>query len=402
MRHIYIFNTDSVAGDYGIGTYIKQLMECLNSERDLKITIVTMLSNQKEFSVWENDRERQINIPFPIAFSSWLMQTKGMEHYCFSIACLLKKYIDVNEKNIFHFNYYQQAYLMTFMKDIVPQARIIFTIHYINNTPHVNKKNSKEKQSYFEQIQLNNIVSKADKIICLSKHTYQLMSENGYPIMKLEYIPNGLKDEYKRIDTEKKRKLKKIFGFRKEDKIFLYVGRLTEAKGLLYLLRALKKIFTQYTNVCLLIVGNGDFNSCLKECTPHYNNIVFTGKITKKELYMLYQIADIGIQPSLNEQCSYVAIEMMMHELPLIGFDAPGIGEMIHMKENGYKVLVDAAQNKSDAMIKGLEHCIIDCLKEELYWSKLGNNSRKTYSSIYSLNKMKYKMKDIYFPDIVL
>jgi hypothetical protein len=53
-------------------------------------------------------------------------------------------------------------------------------------------------------------------------------------------------------------------------------------------------------------------------------------------------------------------------------------------------------------MIKGLEHCIIDCLKEELYWSKLGNNSRKTYSSIYSLNKMKYKMKDIYFPDIVL
>ena len=95
MRHIYIFNTDSVAGDYGIGTYIKQLMECLNSERDLKITIVTMLSNQKEFSVWENDRERQINIPFPIAFSSWLMQTKGMEHYCFSIACLLKKYLSL-------------------------------------------------------------------------------------------------------------------------------------------------------------------------------------------------------------------------------------------------------------------------------------------------------------------
>ena len=29
MKHIYIFNTDSQAGDYGIGTYLRELKACL-------------------------------------------------------------------------------------------------------------------------------------------------------------------------------------------------------------------------------------------------------------------------------------------------------------------------------------------------------------------------------------
>ena len=38
MKHIYIFNTDSQAGDYGIGTYLRELKACLRSDPEIILT----------------------------------------------------------------------------------------------------------------------------------------------------------------------------------------------------------------------------------------------------------------------------------------------------------------------------------------------------------------------------
>ena len=38
----------------------------------------------------------------------------------------------------------------------------------------------------------------------------------------------------------------------------------------------------------------------------------------KKELYEIYQMADVGVVPSLYEPFGYVAVEMMMHRLPIV------------------------------------------------------------------------------------
>ena len=40
MRHIYLINSDSRAAQYGIGTYIIQVINCLSSIDSLRLTVV--------------------------------------------------------------------------------------------------------------------------------------------------------------------------------------------------------------------------------------------------------------------------------------------------------------------------------------------------------------------------
>ena len=75
MKHIYIFNTDSQAGDYGIGTYLRELKACLRSDPETILTFVELQSTQKEFSVVEMAGVRCIKIPSPQAHPSWQFHT---------------------------------------------------------------------------------------------------------------------------------------------------------------------------------------------------------------------------------------------------------------------------------------------------------------------------------------
>ena len=61
----------------------------------------------------------------------------------------------------------------------------------------------------------------------------------------------------------------------------------------------------------------------------------------KNLLFEFYQIADVGVMPSFHEQCSYVAIEMMMMGVPLITSDSTGLKEMQANKEFMLKTYIN-------------------------------------------------------------
>ena len=82
-----------------------------------------------------------------------------------------------------------------------------------------------------------------------------------------------------------------------------------------------------------------DYSDGICRCQPEYN-------VDKEYVYKFYQIATIGVLPSYTEQCSYAAIEMMMHGLPLIGTTAGGISEMIEEGKTGYKIHLKEEDNK--------------------------------------------------------
>ena len=92
-------------------------------------------------------------------------------------------------------------------------------------------------------------------------------------------------------------------------------------------------------------------------CNGIWGKVIFTGKLRKDQLYRFYQIADIGVLPSCQEQCSYVGIEMLMHGIPLVGTDAMGISEMI---EEGYHngdivILLRSGAGRMEPMAEFLE-----------------------------------------------
>lgn len=109
----------------------------------------------------------------------------------------------------------------------------------------------------------------------------------------------------------------------------LFVGRLDEIKGLKYLILAFEEIAGKHPDTHLVIVGDGDFQPYLVQGRKLKERVAFLGKMQYDEVDDVYKSAYIGVMPSFHEQCSYTAIEMMRHGIPIVGTDSTGLGEML-------------------------------------------------------------------------
>ena len=125
-------------------------------------------------------------------------------------------------------------------------------------------------------------------------------------------------------------------------------------------------------------------------CKPYWKNITFTGRLEQEDLYELYQIADLGIMMSMHEQCSYVAIEMMMFGLPIIGTDSTGLNEMLEETE---KVCV--TYNEKDVVLP-LTECA-DKMFSSLTGESKSSNTRHRYDRNYVMkNWVEFYRQEVY------
>lgn len=395
MKHIYIFNNATRAAQYGIGTYVRQIIHCLKEVRGLRITLIDLNADPTEVVVKEEAEVRTIQIPV-IKYSG----TESDYHrYYRNLMYVLTSYIQVEEENIFHLNYLHNRPIVPILRQHFAGCRILLTVHYINwcftlkgNTSLFQRilakseedRNEEEAEICQDYEHDQQLFKEVDRVICLSEYTRQLLQVTyGTPREKTALIYNGLEDEVHFLHPEKRAERKRFLFFDEEDKIILFVGRLDEIKGLDYLIKAFRGVLKEVPKAHLLIVGDGSFSNYMKEATDLAGRITYTGKVDKEILYKYYQIATVGVMPSFHEQCSYVGIEMMMHGIPLIGTDSTGLGEMI---EDDYRLHIsetDEAQIDTDELSRLLLSVLHkpDNLLSQLY--------RERYETYYSLQVMK-------------
>ena len=164
----------------------------------------------------------------------------------------------------------------------------------------------------------------------------------------------------KRITPEERKKIRDEFGFKKEDIVLLFCGRIIQVKGAKELLQAM--INLKRTDIKLLMIGSAEFGDNV--VTPYVQEVQklvekagehvrFTGYIENCELYRYYQAADIQVIPSLWEEAAgLIAIEGMLSGLPLIITKSGG---MIEYAPSDVAVWVDReniVQNLEDAIIR--------------------------------------------------
>ncbi|WP_304123439.1 glycosyltransferase family 4 protein [Methanosphaera cuniculi] len=126
-------------------------------------------------------------------------------------------------------------------------------------------------------------------------------------------------------------------------KTILYVGRLIKRKGVIYLIKAFKKLHEKHENVKLIIVGEGDEEKTLKKYIKDHQipDITFTGKIPNNQLKDYYQMANLVVVPSTDDEMGdpwvFILNEAMYYSNPVIATDAVGAAyDMI--EDNGYMV----------------------------------------------------------------
>lgn len=222
---------------------------------------------------------------------------------------------------------------------------------------------------------------KIDCIITPSKFYYDKFIEFGVDSRRVRYIPNFLEMPEERPATCK--------GSGEEDgsRYVLYLGRISEEKGVLTLIRAVEG-----TEWSLKIAGTGPLlESCQEYITQHHmENVELLGFKQGEPLRELVQRARAIVLPSeWYENSPYSGIEAISQGKVIIGSDLGGIPELIREGRNGY--LFHAGD------ISALRACIsrVNSLDEKEY-QRMEAASRELFEAKFTAKLHYQQLMEVY------
>jgi len=224
-------------------------------------------------------------------------------------------------------------------------------------------------------------MEKADKIIAVSQFTKRTVIEKyGINPDKITVIYNAV---YPISEGEKQ-------------KLVLFLGRLTIQKGADVFLRAAKKVSEFEPGVRFVVAGAGDLlpdliNQAVKLGIS--NRVIFTDRLTDKEMKHMYGIASVYVMPSVSEPFGITALEAISAGTPTIASKTAGVCETFH---NCLKVDFwdsDEIANKIIALLRyeSLNKAITEKGKQEIELFTWDNVAEKTLDIYNGLNAARLK-----------
>ncbi len=183
-------------------------------------------------------------------------------------------------------------------------------------------------------------------------------------------------------------------GIKDDEKIVLYVGRLSKEKKLDVLLKAAKALSKKKKNIKFLIAGSGPADIYYKTIMRRLGleNVQFLGPISREKLPEVYAAADVFCIPSTFETQGIVALEAMASGKPVVCADYLALKELIINGKNGEKFnpgdylacskKIEKALNNSDAYIKEAVNTAM-----RFSPSKVTDKLLEVYSSVLNQDK---------------
>lgn len=171
----------------------------------------------------------------------------------------------------------------------------------------------------------------------------------------IEQIPNGVHAEKFIFTTEKKKALRQQFNLSNDKQYLLYIGRLSEEKGLDILIAAMNELKkNNLLSFQVLIAGSGNLDSYLKSCVSNYNlenSISFLGQLSREEVALWMAVSDGVCLPSRREGLPNVILEALASGLPVVASRVGGVPELLN-KENGIMVEPENPQALAEGIVK--------------------------------------------------
>ena len=207
---------------------------------------------------------------------------------------------------------------------------------------------------------------------------------------KIEIIPMGVNvDLFKKKKTQKPKKYSK-------NKVLLFVGRLSDQKGLQYLVDSMVDLMRYDKHIKLLVIGEGPYEKILRKRISSKDvgsNVEFLGSISTDKVSEYHNFADIFILPSLSNKTGTEALglsllEAMASGCAVVGTNVGGISFAIKNGDNGLLV----RQKDHHA----LSHAIITILKNKKKSLSMGKNAAKFVRENYSWKTISKDFGKIY------
>lgn len=206
---------------------------------------------------------------------------------------------------------------------------------------------------------------------------------------KIVTIPNGVDIAYFAPSRWERGNSRAELGLSRDSFCIGTVARLTEAKGLKYLLLAMKRVNKSIPDVILLIVGDGPLREELEEYSRELgidNAVIFTGY--RSDTPRMLAAMDVFVLASVREGLGVSLLEAMAMQKPVIATRVGGIPEVIQDGVDGILIPPTDANE--------LARAIINIFKDREFSDNLALNARKRIVEYFSIESTAKRIGSLY------
>ncbi|HIH31756.1 TPA: glycosyltransferase family 4 protein [Candidatus Woesearchaeota archaeon] len=221
-----------------------------------------------------------------------------------------------------------------------------------------------------------NLYNRCDLIIMPSNNVAEIFMWNNIRTRSVIVNLGVDTEKFKPLDNDATRKeLRDKLNIEPSDIVIGYHGRIGREKDLVTLLRAFTRLQNHYTNIKLMIVGDGV--ESVKKQFYDRKDVIMIGSKNNPIPYL--QIMDIYCLTSLTETTCLSMLEAMSCKLACISTEVGFIRSYI---KNGFNGLFFEKQNPYH-LVRQIERFINDSVLRQ----KLGENARATVIERFSWDK---------------
>jgi glycosyltransferase involved in cell wall biosynthesis len=226
------------------------------------------------------------------------------------------------------------------------------------------------------------------KVIAISEAIAGILRESGLAEHRLVVIRSAV-DTERFTTTPDRQAFRATFGLSHSDTVAAVIAQLIPRKGHRYLLQAMAQLGSSHPALKLIVFGQGPLETELRRLTLQLglgSAVQFAGFRPDLDDYL--PCLDLLVQPSLAEGLGVAALKAAAAGIPVVGFAAGGLREVVEDGKTGLLV------RPKD--VEALRHAIASLSERPELRRKFGAAGRQRMQSEFSIDRMVERHRQLY------
>lgn len=182
-----------------------------------------------------------------------------------------------------------------------------------------------------------------DAIVTINSEDYEIIKTRGFK-NKLSYKIHGIGINPSRliIENQDVNELRRIYGYKPDDFILLYLAEFVPGKNHQFLINALPELIKLIPNIRMVFAGRGEDKDKLMRLTKNIgvdNHVDFIG--FRDDVGNVISISDLGVSSSCREGLGMCMAESLYLKRPVIASNIRGHRDLVCNGKNGFLFSLD-------------------------------------------------------------
>lgn len=366
---------------------------CKNlSKLSCEVYLVTLPDNEHPLLMWYNEENYKV---YRLKIPRLLRKER---YFPFFLNQKLGGILKEIQPDIVHFAHGLFAPLVTITNPELRKRPVVWTIHNLPPHEHAFEKftalwpvHALLELVYHRLAEFYGTLSlkivRYDRVICVSDKTAQLVLKKGVDKEKIKIISNGVDIDFFTDDSNASE-------IRKKGPVILTVAGITPHKGQEYLIESIPYILKKYPNALFILIGDIRISSYYKKITKLINekniqkNVKIILNVSQEDLRQYYSLADIYVQPSLEEGFCMSVLEAMASGKPVVGTKTGAIPEVLGESQGG--IIIEPGSPKE------ISEAVLNLLSNKEKRKEMGIKARNYVADNFSWSKIAEKTMEVY------